>query len=157
MSCTNDRWSAWGEMQAYLDIKALNNTGQPGDVLPPMVVKQLRRAYYASVSFTDYNVGVVMDALERNGFADNTIVSFWGDHGWQLGEHGEWCKHTNFELATRAPMMIKVPGVTDIPGGIRTQHYTEHVDLFPTVRYKQFLPRLSRLSRLLLLEWCEHT
>jgi iduronate 2-sulfatase len=47
------------------------------------------------------------------------------------GEHGEWCKHTNFEFATRAPMMIHVPGLTD--GGIVTRHYSEHVDLFPSL------------------------
>jgi len=41
---------------------------------------------------------------------NNTVISFWGDHGWQLGEHGEWCKHTNFDLATNAPMMIHIPG-----------------------------------------------
>ena len=55
----------------------------------------------------------------------------WNCSGWQLGEHGEWCKHTNFELATHAPMMIRVPGATD--KGIRSMAYTEHVDLFPTL------------------------
>jgi len=124
-------WSNWGEMRAYLDIAALNNTGNPGDILPATVVKQLRRAYYASVSFTDYNVGLVMDALQSNGLAENTVVSFWGDHGWQLGEHGEWCKHTNFDLATNAPMFIVVPGLTD--GGIITHTPTEYVDLMPTL------------------------
>ena len=124
-------WSGWGEMQAYLDIKALNNTGKPGDILPALVVKQLRRAYYASVSYTDHNVGLVMDALEKNGYADNTVVSFWGDHGWQLGEHGEWCKHTNFDLATNAPMFLVVPGLTD--AGIVTHTPTEYVDLMPTL------------------------
>jgi len=82
-------------------------------VLPPSVVKDLRRGYYAAVSHMDDQVGLVVDALKQSPYADNTIVSFWGDHGWQLGEHGEWCKHTNFELATRAPMFIKVPGTTD--------------------------------------------
>lgn len=53
------------------------------------------------------------------------------DHGWQLGEHGEWCKHTNFEYAARAPMIIHVPGLTD--GGVVTEQYSEHVDLFPTL------------------------
>merc|ERR1712139_111355 len=65
------------------------------------------------------------------GEADNTVISFWGDHGYQLGEHGEWCKHTNFEFATRAPMMVHVPGLTD--KGIVTEHFSEHVDLFPTL------------------------
>ena len=63
--------------------------------------------------------------------AENTIISFWGDHGWQLGEHGEWCKHTNFELATHAPMMIHIPGKTN--EGIVTEKLTEFVDLFPTL------------------------
>ena len=53
------------------------------------------------------------------------------DHGWQLGEHGEWCKHTNFEYAARAPMMVHVPGLTD--SGVVTEQFTEHVDLFPTL------------------------
>lgn len=85
-----------------------------GTVLPDWDVLALRRAYYASVSQTDAMLGKVMDALNASPFAKNTVVSFWGDHGWQLGEHGEWCKHTNFELATRAPMMIHVPGLTDV-------------------------------------------
>ena len=84
-------WSNWGELRQYLDIAPLNNSGVPGDTLPPAVTKSLRRAYYASVSFTDHNVGLVLDALEKEGYAENTVVSFWGDHGWQLGEHGEWC------------------------------------------------------------------
>jgi len=65
-------------------------------------------------------------------------VSFWGDHGWQLGEHGEWAKHTNFEIATHAPMMVHVPGLTD--KGIRTDKLTEFVDLFPTLAEAAELP-----------------
>merc|ERR1712178_363751 len=116
-------WSNWGEMRAYLDIAALHNSGAPGDHLPANVTKALRRAYFAATSFTDYNIGLVISALDKYGFTNNTVVSFWGDHGWQLGEHGEWCKHTNFEFATRAPMMAHLPGVTD--SGIITEHYTE--------------------------------
>jgi len=56
---------------------------------------------------------------------------FVGDHGWQLGEHGEWCKHTNFELATRAPMMLSIPGLTD--DGLQSDALVEFVDIFPTV------------------------
>jgi iduronate 2-sulfatase len=124
-------WSSWGELRAYLDIAALDNTGAPGDHLPANVTKALRRAYYASVSWTDYNVGRVVQALEDNGFLDNTIISFWGDHGWQLGEHGEWCKHTNFDLATNAPMFLHIPGQTD--HGIVTSTPTEFLDLMPTL------------------------
>lgn len=124
-------WSNYGELRNYDDQAALNATGQPGTVLPEQDVLELRRAYYASMSQTDAMIGKVLAALERTGEADNTVISFWGDHGWQLGEHGEWCKHTNFEFATRAPMMVHVPGLTD--QGIVTEHYSEHVDLFPTL------------------------
>jgi len=89
-------WSDWGELRNYADIAALHVEGKPGQTLPRLVTKELRRAYYAAVSFTDHNVGLVVSALEAHGYANNTVVSFWGDHGWQLGEHGEWCKHTNF-------------------------------------------------------------
>jgi iduronate 2-sulfatase len=61
---------------------------------------------------------------------------------WQLGEHGMWCKHTNFEFAARAPMVIHVPGLTD--GGIITSHYTEHVDLFPTLAEAAVLTPLTK-------------
>lgn len=124
-------WSAYGELRNYADQASLNATGQPGTVLPEQDVLQLRRAYYAAVSQTDAMIGKVLAALEHTGESDNTVISFWGDHGWQLGEHGEWCKHTNFEFATRAPMMVHVPGLTD--QGIITEHYSEHVDLFPTL------------------------
>ncbi|KAK3099006.1 hypothetical protein FSP39_025192 [Pinctada imbricata] len=98
---------------------------------PNQITLDLRRAYYSAISWTDSLVGKVMDELDNLGLSNNTIVSFWGDHGWQLGEHGEWCKQTNFELATHAPMMIHIPGMTD--GGIVTEQLTEFVDLFPTL------------------------
>lgn len=124
-------WSAYGELRNYLDQKKLNATGQPGTVLPAWDVLELRRAYVAAVSYTDSLVGRVLDALATSPFANNTVISVFGDHGWQLGEHGEWAKHTNFEFATHAPMMIHVPEVTD--HGVATMEYTEHVDLFPTL------------------------
>ena len=98
---------------------------------PNQTVLDLRRAYYSAVTYTDSLIGSVINELEDLGLANETIVSFWGDHGWQLGEHGEWCKQTNFELATHAPMMIHIPGVTD--KGMVTEQLTEFVDLFPTL------------------------
>ena len=88
-----------------------------------------------------------MAALKATRFESNTVISIWGDHGWQLGEHGEWCKHTNFEFATRAPMMIRVPGLTD--GGIFSTHYSEHVDLFPTLVCMVFFIKIARSRSLL--------
>eukprot|EP00943_MAST-04B_sp_MAST-4B-sp1_P002171 g2171.t1 len=124
-------WSNWGELRQYFDIARLGNSGEPGDHLPSNVTKALRRAYYASVSWTDYNIGRVLQALEEHGYSNNTVISFFGDHGWQLGEHGEWCKHTNFDLATNAPMFVHIPGKTD--DGIVSSMPTEFVDLMPTL------------------------
>ena len=83
------------------------------------MVKALRRAYYSAVSYTDDNIGAVLSALETGGLASHTIVALWGDHGWSLGEHGLWDKHTNFDIDTHAPVMFRVPGLTD--GGISTE------------------------------------
>jgi membrane-anchored protein YejM (alkaline phosphatase superfamily) len=80
--------------------------------LPPNMTQPLRRGYYAAVSWTDYLIGELMDTLEAVGVVQNTIIALLGDHGWQLGEHNIWGKHTNFELGTRVPLMISVPGVT---------------------------------------------
>lgn len=124
-------WYSYEGLRGYGDIAALNATGAINTTLPDKVVKALRRAYYSALTWTDVQVGRVMAELERLGLANTTIVSFWGDHGWQLGEHGEWCKQTNFELATHAPMMIHIPGMTD--KGIVTEQLTEFVDLFPTL------------------------
>ena len=81
-------WSNWGEIRAYADVKEVcertHNIGLPGTPpMPPEVVKALRRAYYASVSATDFYLGEVMAALKEHGFDKNTVISFWGDHGWQ--------------------------------------------------------------------------
>ena len=119
------------ELAAYKDQRALNCSGNINTTLPETDVLALRRGYYAALSWTDHLVGMVTDRLKELGFENDTIISFWGDHGWQLGEHGEWCKHTNFEVATHAPMIVRVPGLTD--EGVVTERLTEFVDLFPTL------------------------
>ena len=99
--------------------------------MPARVVKELRRAYDSAVSWTDSLIGRVIDELDSIRLANNTIVSFWCDHGWQLGEHSEWSKHTNFEIAKHAPMMVHIPGLTDV--GVTTDELVEFVDLLPTL------------------------
>ena len=83
--------TTWGELRVYEGMP------QKGDLTNEQA-RTLRHAYYACVSFTDANVGKLLQTLDETGLADNTIVVLWGDHGWKLGEHGGWCKHTNFEL-----------------------------------------------------------
>ncbi len=101
--------------------------------------RKLMHAYYACVSFMDAQVGRVLDELDRLQLADNTIVVLWGDHGWHLGDHGYWTKHTNYELANRIPLLIAAPGVTK-PGGVSRQ-LTETVDIYPTLAELAGLPK----------------
>ncbi|MEY4395136.1 MAG: hypothetical protein RL595_2385, partial [Planctomycetota bacterium] len=102
-----------------------------GNPLPDSFARKLRHGYYACISYTDAQVGRLLDALEKEGLADNTIVVLWGDHGWQLGDHGLWHKHTNFELAARAPLMISVPGQQT--AGKACNFPVEFVDVYPTL------------------------
>ncbi len=109
-----------------------NYPGVPKDnPIPESYAKQLRHGYYACVSYVDAQIGRVLDALEREGLSDSTIVVLWGDHGWQLGDHGLWHKHTNFEVATRAPLLIHVPGHKSV--GRRCLAPVEFIDVYPTL------------------------
>ena len=134
-------WSTWGELRSFGDIASLSPTGEINTTLPDPVTIDLRRAYYSAVTYIDYLVGQVLTELENLGLKDETIVSFIGDHGWQLGDHGSWCKHTNFETSTHTPMMIRVPGLTD--NGIISYEFVEFVDLFPTLSEAAGLGKLD--------------
>lgn len=98
--------------------------------LEPEKLRLFKRAYFASVSFVDAQIGKVLDALDQLGLAENTIVVFWGDHGWSLGEHGQWQKQLLFEEVARVPLIIALPkasvtGVSPRP--------VEFVDVYPTL------------------------
>ena len=93
--------------------------------------REMIRAYHAGISWMDWNAGRVLDELERLGLADDTIVVFWSDHGYQLGEKGKWSKAGSlFEAGTRVPLIIRVPGGP--PNG-RCRRVVESIDLFPTL------------------------
>lgn len=91
--------------------------------------RRLIHGYKAAISYVDAQIGLLLDKLEELGLDQNTVICLWGDHGFHLGDHGMWTKHTNFEQAVRAPLIISSPsfkaGKTDAP--------TEFVDLFPTL------------------------
>ena len=91
--------------------------------------RMMRHGYYACVSYIDKLVGDVLAELKRLGLEDNTIVVVWGDHGWHLGEHDFWGKHNTMHLATRVPLIVKVPKVK--PG--QTDALVETTDIFPTL------------------------
>nr|XP_054755100.1 iduronate 2-sulfatase-like isoform X2 [Lytechinus pictus] len=105
-------WEVFGRMRKGADLRTLK-LPLPYGTFPLNYHGPLRQNYYAASTFMDYQVGRLLNVLEESGYADNTIIMFVGDHGWQLGEHGEWCKFSNFELATRAPLMVYIPGLTD--------------------------------------------
>lgn len=100
--------------------------------------RRLTHGYYASVSFVDAQIGKVLDELLRLQLADDTIIVLWGDHGFHLGDHGYWTKHTNYEQANRIPLVIVAPGVA-APGSA-TRQLAENVDLFPTLAELAALP-----------------
>ncbi len=99
--------------------------------VPEGTQRALIHGYHASVSFVDAQIGRVLDELEQSRMSDNTIILLWGDHGWHLGDHGMWTKHTNYEQAIRIPLLVVAPGVTR--PGTRTQAMVETVDVFPTL------------------------
>ncbi len=113
-----------GELRRHTDIPEKGR-------LPDDLQRKVIRGYYAATSFSDAQVGKVLAELDRLGLRDSTIIVLWGDHGWQLGEHGCWDKHTDFEVATRAPLIFSFPGQTT--RGTKTDVLTEFVDLYPTL------------------------
>ncbi len=92
---------------------------------------EVRKHYAACVSYADAQVGRVMKKLEQTGAAGNTIVVLWGDHGWHLGEHAVWGKHTLFEESLRSPLIMFYPGMKNT--GEATEAVVETLDVFPTL------------------------
>ncbi|MCZ6673203.1 MAG: sulfatase [Verrucomicrobia bacterium] len=111
-------------------VRSFKDIPQSGQ-MPNELAREIRHAYYACISYVDALVGSLLDELEASGQRENTIVVFTSDHGYQLGDHSLWSKHTNFELATRVPLFVSVPGAST--RGSSTDSLVELVDLFPTL------------------------
>jgi iduronate 2-sulfatase len=105
--------------------------------------RELIHGYAACVSYIDAQVGLLLRALEQSGAADHTIVCLWGDHGWHLGEHGHWGKSTNYEDATRAPLILYTP---ELGHGVRTGSLSEFLDIYPTLCELAGLPLPGHLE-----------
>jgi iduronate 2-sulfatase len=122
--------TSWGELRQYKDMP------EKGPVTPEQA-RHLIHGYYAATSYMDAQLGKVLDALDANGLAENTIIVLWGDHGWHLGDHGMWCKHSNYEQAARIPVIVAAPGIA---GGKRTEALIETCDIYPTLAELAKLP-----------------
>jgi len=113
----------WNELRLYAGIPA---TGP----LPTETARSLIHGYYACVSYVDALVGSLLDELKRLKLDEKTIVILWSDHGFNLGEHGMWCKHTCFDTNMRVPLIVRAPG---LPAGVIASHPVELVDLYPSL------------------------
>ncbi|MEN3941920.1 sulfatase [Prosthecobacter sp. SYSU 5D2] len=127
----------WKELRGYADIPAEGP-------LSAEKQRQLRHGYYAAVSYTDAQIGRVLEELDSQGLRDKTVVVLWSDHGFHLGEQDLWCKDTNYELATRVPLFLRVPGQKN--PGVPIPALAELVDLYPTLVELCSLPRPQGLD-----------
>lgn len=127
----------WGELRSYSDMPAKGPVSDED-------ARRLIHGYLASVSYVDAQIGRVLDELDQQGLRNNTIVILWGDHGFKLGEHGMWCKHTNFELDVQSPLIISVPGQQT--AGQQTRALTEFVDVYPSLCDLAGLPKPEHLE-----------
>ncbi|XP_061862904.1 iduronate 2-sulfatase [Colius striatus] len=146
-------YNPWTDIRQRDDVEALN-VSFPYGPLPDDFQRQIRQSYYAAVSYLDMQVGLLLNALDDIGLSNSTIVVFTADHGWSLGEHGEWAKYSNFDVATRVPLMFYVPGVTtsSVGQGDRVFPYLDpfnHISgLVPQGRSKKVVELVSLFSTL---------
>ena len=143
------------EFAGHNNSELHNYPGVPTEnPIPDEFAKTLRHGYYACISYTDAQVGRLLDALDKEGLADNTVIVLWGDHGWQLGDHGLWHKHTNFEIATRAPLILSVPHQST--AGQKCDAPVEFIDIYPTLADICGLPAPIGLDGLSLKSFLEN-
>ena len=126
-----------GEIRAYKGVPAEGP-------MPPELARKLKQAYFAGVSYSDAQIGKVLAELDRLNLRSNTIVILWGDHGWKLGEHASWGKHSNVENDVNAPLILSAPGMKSV--GAHTDALVEFVDIYPTLCELAGLPLPGHLE-----------
>ncbi len=117
-------WHGSGEFMKY------NRWGK-NPIKDPAFALEVRKHYAACVSYADAQVGKIIKELENLGLRENTVIVLWGDHGWHLGEHNIWGKHSLFEESLRSPLIIAHPSIKQ--QGVSTESIVESIDIFPTL------------------------
>jgi iduronate 2-sulfatase len=122
----------WGELRNYGHYGQMpkKNTDEP---MTDELARKLIHGYYAATSYSDALVGNILAELEALNLAENTIVVLWGDHGWSLGEHTQWAKHSSFNVTNQIPLIIKTPDMSAESRGSMANGLVESVDIYPTL------------------------
>ena len=132
---------AFGELRKF--------DGIPKNPLPvsDSMARKLIHGYYACVSYIDAQIGILLEGLDNLNLSENTIVFILGDHGWSLGEHGLWAKHSPFDLATRTPLIVRTPEhLSETYKSGRAHGLVEFIDIFPTIMELVDLAELDQLD-----------
>lgn len=125
-----------GELRSYADIPRKGPVSEE-------TARNLIHGYYACVSYTDAQIGKLLTELDRLKLSDNTIVVLWGDHGWNLGDHTLWCKHSCYESSLQIPLIVRAPGIT---GAQRRTALVESIDVYPTLCELTGIPQPTHLK-----------
>jgi len=127
------------------ELRRYKGVPPSGPPVSPEEASRLIHGYHACVSYTDAQVGRLVDELARRGLDENTVVVLFGDHGYHLAEKGTWTKRTAWELATRVPLVIRLPARLEGAGG-STDRLVELLDLYPTLVELCGLPQPAGLE-----------
>jgi iduronate 2-sulfatase len=127
----NPTWPKDSPEIARHNGKELQDQGKDAVALEGEVLREVRHGYLANISYLDAQVGKVLDALDRLKLTDKTVVVFWSDHGYHLGEHALFAKTSNFDLDARVPLIFRVPQLPSAVGN--TDSLAELLDIYPTL------------------------